>query len=198
MGRRGSGKTYLGKQIQTCYPRRVVIDRTNEYTSADGTVITGFDAFASAIQTKRVGEKWCLIFQVDPEPGNSTEEINEVLRVMYHRGMLTGENVQIVLEEVHLFSTPLSMPHWLMTSLTIGRHANQSILVTTQRPGLCHKLIISQGEHVFCGQLHDRNDIEYVRGLLGDRTYSLVDFPQRKFLYFSPGMPIVTVRNSLE
>jgi DNA helicase HerA-like ATPase len=102
----------------------------------------------------------------------------------------------VVIEEVQRYATPHRMDYWLEQLFLVGRHRGISLLCTTQRPGYCHKTIISQSGHVYFGQLHEQNDLDYCRSVLFDEAFRLIDLPKRKFLYFSPGMPIKILLNS--
>lgn len=180
MGRRGCGKSYLAKRLQDLWPRRIIIDSLNEYS--DGIRVKSFNDFcAELIKLKEnKTQKFVLIFQSDPESGVSNEIFDELLRVSYYFG-----DVQIVIEEIQLYSSPHQLSKWLKNCLFIGRHQKLSLLFTTQRPGMLNKGILSQCSHVFCGQLIDGNDIGYVSGFLGQGSEKLVSLPERQFIYFS-------------
>lgn len=194
LGRRGSGKSYLGERIAEAYPRVVTFDSIHEYDARHGTVCTGFEAFAlEIIRLKKSGIKnFRLIVQFDLEKKNNEAEFDECLRVLYYHG-----GIFIRIEEIQNFSSPHSLPHWLTHCLTTGRHRSIGLLFLTQMPRYCNKALISQASHLFCGQMHENNDIEYARTVLGDRAYELQNIEPRKFLYFSPGKPITLVNNSL-
>lgn len=180
MGRRGCGKSYLAKKIQEIWPRRIIIDSLNEYQ--DGIKVNNFGDFCSQLEKLKAenAKKFVLIFRFNPEDGVSEEIFDEILRVSYYFG-----DVQIVIEEIQRYSTPHFLPKWLNNCLFVGRHQKLSLLFTTQRPGMLNKGILSQCAHVFCGQLIDGNDINYVAGFLGESSETLTSLPQRQFIYFS-------------
>lgn len=180
MGRRGCGKSYLAKKIQSIWPRRVILDTLNEYT--EGTIVFTFDEFCNALtQLKATNqESFTLIFHFDPESKLNEIEFDQIMRLCYYFG-----NIQVVLEEVQIFSSPHVLPHWLKQCLLIGRHQNLSLLFTTQRPGELNKTILSQCSHIFCGQILEGNDLRYISSFLRQDSQRLVELPERKFLYFS-------------
>lgn len=180
LGRRGCGKSFLAKNIQKMWPRRVIIDVLNEYT--DGIKVKTFDQFCAQMLLfkEQKTPAFVLIFQVDHETHISETLFDEILRVCFYFG-----NIQVVVEEIQEHSSPHQLGHWLKKCLFVGRHQKLSLLFTTQRPGMLNKSILSQCMHVFCGSLIDGNDIRYVSGFLGENSQRLVQLPERRFLYFS-------------
>lgn len=193
LGRRGSGKSYLAKKIASVYPRRVIFDSLGEFSDEHGDVVLNFDEFCQKIRDTEHSRSFTIIFQFDPESESHVSEFNQALRILWHRG-----NVLILIEEIQLYSSPHSMCLWLQNCLLTGRHRNIGLIFTTQRPGECHKTIISQANHVFCGSLHEKNDIEYTRSILGSKSYELSSLPERQFLYFRPGQEIIQINNDFK
>lgn len=183
LGRRGCGKSYLARKISRAYPRRITFDTLGEYSHDDGVVVSDFESFSKAILDTKDSKEFSIIYQFSVETSDHGPEFNEALRVLFYRG-----NVLICVEEVQEFASTHKMPMWLRTCLLRGRHRNLGLLFTTQRPGECHKTIVSQSSHVFCGSLHEKNDVDYCRSVLGDHAFDLYSQPERQFTYFRPGM----------
>lgn len=188
MGRRGCGKSYLGKRLQQIWPRRVIIDPTCEYTEGNGkpifkgaTVINNFHEFCEYLIKFENNSKFVLIFQFDQENLTTDSEFNEICRLIYYLG-----NVQLVLEEVQLYASPHEIPHWLKNLLLTGRHQNISLLFTSQRPGQINKTILSQCNNIFCGSIIEGNDLRYVSNFLNKSTAELTNLPDREFIWRSP------------
>jgi len=191
MGQRGCGKSYLGRNIQTCWPRRIIIDTLGEYSDQDGTVVFTFDEFSDFLtQRKSDGSDFVLIYQFDPESQLSDLEFDEIVRVAFYFG-----NCQLVIEEIQEHSTPHSMPHWLKKALLTGRHQNLSLLFTSQRPGEINKTIISQCSHIFVGKIVEGNDLKYIAYFLGDKAQELTTLPDRVFLYRDRSGSVTKVSN---
>lgn len=182
MGRRGCGKSHLAQKIQDLWPRKIIIDSLNEYT--EGEIVHSFHDFSEAlIRLESLNpDAFTLVVQFDPDTEEGEETFNEMLRLCFYFG-----NVQIVIEEVQLYSSPHKMPHWLKQCLLIGRHNNLSLLFTTQRPGELNKTILSQCIHIFCGQIIEGNDLRYISSFLNENSERLSSIPARQFLYFSEG-----------
>lgn len=193
LGRRGSGKSHLGKVVQSVYPRKIVLDPMDEYPS-EGAVF-GFEEFSNKIlefKLNRISE-FNLIIKFNPENENLENEFNEIMRILFIFG-----NCLIVIEEIQLFSHPHFIPHWLKQCLLLGRHRGIGLLFTTQRPGELHKTVLSQCAHIFAGQIFERNDINYISGFLGINAQKLINLKPREFIYFSPGKSILLVDNDLK
>lgn len=182
LGRRRSGKSHLAKRVSGAYPRKVIFDTLGEYDSSDGTLCLDFDDFCKKVLETEKSDSFTLIYQFDIESSDQTEEFNEAMRVLYYRG-----DVFVLIEEVQNFASTHSMPHWLRQALFTGRHRHLALGFTTQRPGECHKSIVSQANHCFFGSLHEKNDTEYCKTVLGSNAQLLAGLPEREFIYFQPG-----------
>lgn len=200
IGMRGSGKSYLGRRIQSVYPRKVIFDTLGEYDNDEyraenpsARFVYSFREFCEAVKGLEHAQRYTLVYQFDEESEVSDEEFNQAMRVLYYLG-----NVFIVVEEVQSFSTTHKLPHWLKVQLLKGRHRGNGLLFTTQRPGELHKTILSQCTHFFAGQIHETNDLAYLKPIFKEKTQYLAKIEQRKFLYFRPGHDIVLVNNDLK
>lgn len=194
MGQRNCGKSYLCKKLQLLWPKRVIIDSLGEYTESDGEILHSFPELTQKlIELKNSNsQNFVVIYQFDPESEISEEEFNQIMRVCYHFG-----NIQIVVEEIQLYSGVHSLPHWLKQNLLIGRHQNLSLIFTSQRPGEVNKTIISQCSHIFVGKIIEGNDLNYLKSTLGKEIQRLITIPDREFLYFNNGK-IQQISNDLK
>lgn len=181
MGRRGCGKSYLAQKIQEAWPRRIVFDSLHEYEGEMS--VNNFNEFCNAMLylNQNKPDRFILLVRFDVESELSEPEFNEMLRICYYYG-----NIQIVIEEVQNFSNPHYLPHWLKQNLLLGRHQNNSLLFTTQRPGELNKTILSQCKHIFCGNIVEGNDLRYISAFLRQDAQKLVQLPERRFIYFGP------------
>ena len=197
MGRRGCGKSYLGRRLQALWPKRVVIDVVHEYKSndfANSIIVNSFEKFSEKlIEFKKNNSKeFVLIYQFDPESTVSDELFNQIMRVCYYFG-----NIQVVIEEIQDFCTPHQLPHWLKNCLLTGRHKGLSMLFTTQRPGTLNKTVLSQCRHIFCGNIIEGNDLRYVSSFLNQDARRLSALEVRRFLYFRDG-EILEIENDFK
>lgn len=194
IGTSGCGKTILSRKIQTAWPRQVIIDPMSEFN--DGEVVNSFSAFAAKMREfkQKDVQKFRLIFRFDPEIEDDDGAIfNSVLRVCY-----AFKKIQVIIEEVQLLTSTHTLPQYLKNCLFRGRHQGLSLIFVTQRPGALNKNILSQCQHVFCGQLHEKNDVDYLSSFLRENSENLLNMEKGKFVYFSPGNPIAIVDNGFK
>ena len=199
-GQRGSGKSQLGRAISKLYPRRVIIDVLKEWKPSEADLITDNFFEACDFLLRTLGNKsWTLVFQfdLDTHSKDRMKVFNALIRTVYKRGEKTGENVCLLIEEVHFYCTSGSTEEWLANSATTGRHANMPMIVSSQRPAQVAKLLVSQAANIFCGSLHEKRDIEYLRQTIGDDADKIPSLEQYHFLFHKIGeqSQIVTREN---
>ena len=182
-GMRGIGKSHLAREINALWPRSVVFDPTVDWT--DGDVVTSFEAFAEKMKflNKTNCESFRLIFRFNPDLSRESRDatLNEALRLCYF-----FKNIQVVVDEVQFFTSAHFIPEYMKNLLFMGRHQGISVLATTQRPSQINKSILSMSSHVFCGQLHEKNDLKAISNFINEDTQTLVTLPKRTFIYFNP------------
>lgn len=189
-GRSGCGKSTLQAAITSCYPRLVIIDRMREHFEGD-LITNNFEVYANFL-SKALGEKrstFRIVFQFDIEKQTDSQEFifEQVVRLAYKFGEITGKGITLSVEEVQFFAPPTYIPHWLKEATLTGRHAGMGVIISSQRPAAVHKDLVSQASHAFFGSLYEVRDIEYCRAILGDKAYELQTLPQGKFLHYSMG-----------
>lgn len=192
LGQRGCGKSTLGKKVQGIFPRRFVFDTLWEYPESEFDCYS-FEEFSQRLLATANQSQFTIVYRPDPNTEDFRAEFDEILKCLFARG-----NILIVIEEVQLYASTHFLPKWLRNCLLTGRHAGVGLVLTTQRPGECHKTIISQCHHLFAGMIFEKNDVEYVRSFMGDAAYQLKDLPKYEFYYFRPGEPLKKVKNSLD
>jgi ABC-type dipeptide/oligopeptide/nickel transport system ATPase component len=183
MGTSGCGKSYLGKVIQLNFSRVIVFDPMDEYQTDQKNIIRSWEQFASFVNNEGEKNKFFKVikFSFDDDDIERISFLDHAIKVLYHLG-----NVTIVIEEMQLFSTPHSISKNLKNSMTTGRHQKLSFIITTQRPSLMNKTILSQSTHIFCGNLVDKNDILYVGNFIGADKNQLSSLKKGQFIWFHP------------
>jgi len=191
LGTTGCGKTILSRKVQSAWSRQVVIDPMAEYD--DGEVFLDFSKFAERLKILKAenSKKFRLIFRFNPEKSAADEAtFNAILRVCFY-----FRNIQIIVEEVQLLTSSHQLPDWMKTCVFVGRHNGISMIFVTQRPARLHKDLLSQCQHVFVGQLHDKNDLNYISNFVGENSETISNLKSGKFVYFTPGKPTEIVDN---
>lgn len=193
LGQRGSGKTYLGKMLQSAWPRRVVIDLTDEYDHDQDTVWT-FDEFCEKLEfhDKEKSENFKIIFKSDPENSISEGIFNEIMRLCYYKG-----NLLIVIEEIQEYCTPHEIPSWLRQCYLTGRHQNIAILCTSQRPAYVNKTVVALSDHKFFGRCSEANDLRYIASIIDtENAQKLRNLQNRNFFHYSKdGVKLISTEN---
>lgn len=179
VGMRGSGKSFLARKLGIAYPKQVIFDPVCDWN--DGVIVSSFDGFCEKIRKFKDIDRGNLIFRFSPDDESKAETLNEALRILYSMG-----NVQAVIDEIQLFCTPHYMPPYLENLYFIGRHKKVGVTAITQRPSRLNKSCLSQSNHVFVGQLHEKNDISVVANFLNLSYQEISSLKPREFYHYSP------------
>lgn len=154
-GRKGSGKSFLVKEILTEYPRIVILDTLGEYDDAEiETTLAGAIRKILSVRDKRV---FTISVRLD-----DVEEYLKLLRLLYEM-----ERICVVLEEVSLYTSPQKIPPELSALVRYGRHKAISLIFVSRRPAETHRDISAQSDVVVSFAQHEPRDIVYFRALFG-------------------------------
>ena len=191
IGRRGCGKTFLSKNLQKIWPKKIIIDTLDEYEGQD--VVYDFESFTQRLCELKNSDSqnFELIVRFNPESRISATEFDEICRLVWY-----FKNVQLVVEEVQSHASPHYLSHWLKHCMLKGRHHGISVLATTQRPGELNKTILSQCAHIFCGSLFEPNDVLYMSKTLGVSQDDILALPDRTF-YYKSAQGVTKISNNL-
>lgn len=192
MGKRGSGKTTLARKIQRCFPRLVIIDRVGDYKNESGKNVwhvQTMEGFGKAIKATLSESAFKIIVQFPVESDNHDELFNQVLYVCYKRDDYCElqSSLCIVIDEVHNFARHNFIPRYFREVLLTGRHQNLGVIACSQRPANVHKDILANSHHIFCANLNEANDINYLKGAIGSVAERLRELPQFHFLHCQDG-----------
>lgn len=173
----GSGKSYLCRKLQGYFPNVFIFDTLYEYSEQDGLILKNFQEFSNfvlATKDKKCGIKAIIHFSVDHD---NSEEVNEYLRLLYHRG-----NCTVVIEEVQNFGSVHKICHYLKQISLTGRHKKINFITTTQRIAEIHKSIISQSHNIFSGYCDNPVDLNTLKQY-GFNTNLLVNVYKHQFIW---------------
>lgn len=156
----GSGKTTLCRNLQKYFLNVFIFDTLNEYTEEDvnGNVFRDFKSFSNFVIDTKEKNGVRAVFQFDIENPNNAEIFDECIKLLYYRG-----NCTIVIEEIQNFASTHTIPPYLKQVSLTGRHRNISFITTTQRIAECHKTVLSQAHHRFCGYCDNPTDKKTLR-----------------------------------
>lgn len=133
LGKRGSGKSTLGKSVLARYNRVIVFDPMDEYhTTFDEehgytvfrTMLDFFDFFQTMPNTFRVA---CRFHHIDPD--ETEREYEYAAKAAKEIGRLL-----LVLEECEMFITSSNRKSYINYLISMGRHHKISMLAIGRRP----------------------------------------------------------------
>lgn len=157
-GRKGSGKSYLVRQIMAEYPKIVVLDTLGEYGSEKEVVTDAREAVRKihslANSDKRV---WTVSVRLD-----RVTDYLPILGFLYH-----VPGILVVIEEVSLYTSPQSIPEEISRLVRYGRHKDISLIFVSRRPAEIHRDLSAQSDVIVSFVQHEPRDVSYFRALLG-------------------------------
>lgn len=188
IGRSGCGKSYLGRQIQSIYPRIFIFDSLDEYPRSEKD-LNNFNEFAEFIEEADNYKKFVRVIRFSIDEKNHQEIFEMMMRCLYELG-----DCLIVIEECQDYCTPHKIGHYFKKSLTSGRHRGLSFIFTTQRPALINNTVLSQSTHVFVGNLIDKNDSDTMAKLMRKKSDEFSLLKDREFFWFCPARDPHTIK----
>lgn len=200
MGKRGSGKTTLARKIQSTMPRLIILDRLGEYSNETGPGVrhvSTFPTFGQAIKETLTAPRFRIIFHFNVEDDNHSELFNALLYLCYKRDGFCElqSSVCLVIDEIHNWATHNFIPKWLKEIVLTGRHQHVGLLCCSQRPANVHKDVLANSHHVLCSNMSEANDLNYLRGSIGDAALRLPQLRQYEFLHIRDGHPATVVKS---
>lgn len=174
IGRSGSGKSVLLRQLMGRYPRAVLLDPKRTADFGGWAVIEGAD---------ELRRQWPRhVARAIVRPALLEDERAWADAVLRHAYTVTRCGVG--LDEIPAGVTESKPLQWLHVILTRGRELGITTLVATQRPRRIPLPVLTEAEHVIAFDLIDTDDQDFMRRMIG-----AYDRPRRRhgFWYFDAG-----------
>lgn len=162
-GRKGSGKTSVIRSLAKREKRQLVWDPFREHAVVwidDG--IPALCEYLAGRDQFRVG-----IDDADPESALAMLRISEQLT-----------HCTVILEEVDLVGTPISVPIDLRRAIAQGRHWDLNLLYTSRRPAEVPRLLTSQSDAIYIFNTHEPRDVQHLRSYLRDLADTVQTLPK--------------------
>jgi DNA helicase HerA-like ATPase len=159
LGRKGTGKSWLVREILTEFPRVLILDTVAEYGAKDGAVIA--DGFAQALSALEEADG-SDAFKI------SIRLVNEQHALAIAEIVWEFRNVLFVVEEASAYLKPQAIPDPFKRLVLMGRHRGISQLYVAQRPARLHRDLTTQSDFVVTFQQHGSTDIAYLADVFGD------------------------------
>lgn len=172
-GRSGSGKTYYVRERWfPHFPRLIILDQTGEWRSLErenGGRADGLGQLVAAMQAKAGLRRWRIVADLD------AEEVEEFATIIIPRGAVDRSpsrllgGMALFIDEVDLVA-PINATPGIRSIFRRGRHAGLSVISASQRPANVSKEVTSQAQFLAILALHEKNDVAYLRQVLGAET----------------------------
>ncbi len=170
LGRTGSGKSQYCRRVWfPMFPRLVILDQTGEWRDIErenGGRVVGIGALVATIQARAGQRRWTIVADL------TNSEIEELVRILIPRGAVDKSPARLLggmalfIDEVDQV-VPINAPEELRTLFRRGRHVGLSVIAATQRPSNVSKEVTSQAQFIAVLALHERNDVAYLRQVMG-------------------------------
>ncbi|MHC4397638.1 MAG: ATP-binding protein [Planctomycetota bacterium] len=164
-GQRGSGKSYLAKQLIQTERRYLIFDTMSEYNL--GVIFNSEDH-----------EKFCYFwrqsyrgnFRLIYRPLQPQQQIDAIADLVFHCGDLL-----FVIEEIETYCSAYQISDELAAIIQRGRHKNISLIGIAHRPNNISRLLTSQAKEIYIFATREPRDIEYLKMLLGQEIETYLD-----------------------
>lgn len=168
-GRKGSGKSSLGKRIARDAPRVLALDTVGEFREADGaTIIDGRDESIRAILAHYKEPKFFLALRAP-----QTDEMLDIMRMCYE-----VPDHLLYVEETSWYCTPSQVPDELAQIVRYGRHRRISQLYVARRPSEIHRDLTAQADLVVSFNQSEPRDLAYLQARVGEDVSWIRDPPR--------------------
>jgi len=174
-GQRGSGKSYLAKNLVAKETRLIIYDTLGEYDS--GVYFDSLDNFRAFFLEHYRGDFRCLYNPLQPE-----NEFDAICEYAYHAGDLT-----FLVEELDVFCSSNSVSPAFANIIQRGRHSNVSFVGVSQRPFGINRIITAQAKIIYSFRQREPRDIDYLCSFMGDEAAIITELGQYEFMRWENG-----------
>lgn len=201
IGATRSGKSYMLKYFQAAYQRLIIIDGNCEYIPAknynnpEAIYCVGYAAFSIEFSKIVQLNQYCLIFQFADQELNEKQIVEKICERIYRE---LGDTM-LVIEEAHDYCDTHNHNTYFRKLATKGGHKGIGYMLSTQRPSLINKTLLTQCDYILIFNLVDPNDILYVKSFIGEKSKLVSSLQPRNFImYHRPeNAPVsITIENS--
>lgn len=173
---KGSGKTYLTRQLVARAPRLLVLDETGDYAGGDLVTFTDPPELARAM----VAPAWRYRLAADLSDagrrayleGEIPDEIAQLGGIAAWLAWAASDCV-LVLDELADYCSPDYTPANIKLLASKGRHRRVSLLGTSRRPAEISRHVSAMADLVFAFHTEEQRDLDYLRSRFGARVAEL-------------------------
>lgn len=171
-GRKGSGKSYLAKEIAREEPRVIAIDNVGEY---DGMhVVEGFEECVRALVAAEKYATFKLAFRTKSIAADLAL-INLVAKMV---------KVTLIVEETSKYVSHSYLPEEIEQLVRYGRHQAVNQVYLARRPSEIHRDLTAQSDSITTFVQHEPRDIRYLESFMGQEAYRAPSLAQYQALVY--------------
>jgi hypothetical protein len=176
-GRRGCGKTTQIRARIERLSRILIFDSLGEY-GEDATQFDSLDDLLGELQEHERGV-FRLSFLAYDDPDYAFE-------VLCRAAWVVGD-VTLIVDEVDLVTSPISVPDPFRKLVAYGRHRAVSIIAASRRAACVPRLLTSQADEILSFNQSEPTDQEYLRATVG-RQFSdgAAALPRYRYVAWTP------------
>lgn len=155
----------------------IVYDTLCEYS--DGVICQDFKHLCEAWRHLN-GKDYKLVYQ----PISPNEDFAAVCDLVYKCG-----NITFLVEEIDSFLTinTAGLDREFLNIVQRGRHREVELIGITQRPYAMPAILRSQCKELYTFRQFEKRDLEWLRGILGDRADEVEGLQQFEYIEFVEG-----------
>lgn len=169
LGPKGSGKSWLVREIILEHPRVVILDFVGEYGSnVQADECWGFRDCVEALRWASRARSFRLSLR-----DLTDEDREELLELIFEL-----HDQLLVVEEASTLCSPSKIPWGLKRILAIGRHRKIDQLYVAQRPALINRLVTSMSDYTVAFRQQEEIDVKYLVGCYGDAMAGVAELPE--------------------
>lgn len=170
IGQKGSGKSFLTKQIIQEYKRVIVVDNTQEYDGME--IVVGYRSCIKRLMQASSEKKFRLSLRAE-----STEE-DLVLLSMAE----TIENHLLVIEEASRYVSHAMLPKPIAKLIRFGRHKCINQIYLARRATELHRDITANSDIIITFHQHEPRDVKYLTEFMGPRAENAPRLRKYRFI----------------
>jgi DNA helicase HerA-like ATPase len=171
-GRKGSGKSYLAKEIARDEKRIIAIDSLGEYDDLE--VITDFRACVNALVEAEHKPAFKLALRT-----YSLDDDLQLIDLVFRMNHVT-----LLVEETSRYVSSAYLPQPFEQLVRYGRHSAINQIYLARRPSEIHRDLTAQSDVIVSFVQHERRDVEYLRSFMGDKANGVMNLGQYEALVY--------------
>lgn len=176
IGATGTGKsTWINRQFLKPRPRRLLVwSHKPDYLDHAGPQVADLAAAISALSAKSFKVNFCPSWDAKKRAAQFD---------LFCRAALSAGNLTLIVEELHMVTSPSHAPAGWQQVTCIGRAYGLRVIGTSQRPAHMDKDFLSNSTAVVCFRVNDINAQRTMAQSVGVPLDTVKALPNYKYLH---------------